>query len=154
MSLNTPATFRYPHKNTRKFKRVVDVYDPLAIEVIQECVDSQPKYGWRLFRASAVTLRRNLKLLTTDLGWIHIHFVPHSLRYGGAVYNQHCRGMTLPDVQIRGRWKKLETCQAYFEKGMAQLFDFQFPPEHKGRLQDSERTKHAIRNLLRQQSCQ
>lgn len=122
-----------PDKRAR-IKKLVDIHETLAVSILVACRRTQSQKDWRLFRAAATTLRTKLQELLKRLKWSHLNFVPHSLRYGGAVYDHHVRGLSIEDVQLRGRWKQLDTCRAYVEKGMSQLFNLDFPKESHQRL--------------------
>lgn len=120
-----------------------------AYQLLEHLVESQPIADWRLFRASSSTLRRKLNILCRDLGWEGLRFVPHSLLYGGAVFDKSLRGLSIEDIKVRGRWKILETCEAYVTKGLGRLFNLRIPPQSRKALARAERKQVRMQRLLR-----
>lgn len=82
---------------------MVDVPDELAVSLLRYMVLSRRRGDLRLFRAEAPTLRKKMRSICADLHWTHLNLVPHSLRYGGAVDDRYVRGLSMDEVQTRGR---------------------------------------------------
>lgn len=68
-----------------------------------------------------------MERLRLDLGWAKMHFVPHSMRYGGAVYDLGVPNLLIADIQHRGRWATYESCDSYVSKCTSGLFQTCFP---------------------------
>jgi len=54
-------------------------------------------------------------------------YVPHSLRHGGAT-DAFESGMSVEDVQLRGRWASTKSARRYIQSGPAKLLSLQVPP--------------------------
>lgn len=106
---------------------MLDVPDPLAVALLRLMLTMRRPRDLRLFQASAATLRKRMKTLCEDLGWTHLRLVPHSLRYGGAVYDRFVRKLPIECVQTRGRWLVLSSCEAYIAKGLSSLASVHYP---------------------------
>ena len=100
---------------------MVDVPDPLAVGLLRLMLAIRNPRDLRLFQASAATLRKRMNILCKDLGWTHLRLVPHSLRYGGAVYDRFVRRLPIEAVQARGRWHAISSCESYIRKGLSSL---------------------------------
>lgn len=57
------------YEKRQKTPRLVDVSDPLCIELFKVLTETQTANDCRFFRASSATLRRKLKKLCRELGW-------------------------------------------------------------------------------------
>ena len=106
---------------------MVDVPDPLAVALLRLTLEIRHSRDLRLFQASASTLRKRMGILCQDLGWTHLHLVPHSLRYGGAVFDRFVRKLPIEAVQVRGRWRVISSCDAYITKGLSSLANVRYP---------------------------
>lgn len=133
----------------QKSPRIVDVYDELCVELLSLLVETQPAEDNRLFRACSTTLRRKLKVLCRELGWSHLNFVPHSLRYGGAVHDKAVRNLHVGDIQQRGRWKNADTCLAYIQKGLGSLFALKFPRSSHKEMRNAPKIRKKMLRVLR-----
>lgn len=133
----------------QKTPRMVDVYDNLGVELLYVLTETQPANDWRLFRASSSTLRQKMKTLCKALGWEHLNFVPHSLRYGGAVYDKSVRNLHVGDIQQRGRWRNPDTCLAYIQKGLGRLFRLNFPKSSEKELRGAAGIRKKLLRVLR-----
>lgn len=78
---------------------MVDVYDELCIELLELLTETHPANDWRLFMASSAILRRKLETLCREVGWQDLNFVPHSLRYDGAVYEKAVQNLHVAEIQ-------------------------------------------------------
>ena len=47
-------------------------------------------------------------------------YVPHSLRHGGAT-TLYMSGVSVENIKVRGRWKRLDTCERYIQSGEAAM---------------------------------
>jgi integrase len=73
-------------------------------------------------------LRRLMREACVSLGLGHTHYVPHSLRHGGATAD-FLRTHSVEHVQFRGRWRSMESCRRYVQSAQALLAQQQVPPE-------------------------
>ena len=55
-----------------------------------------------------------------------LHFVPYSLRRGGATTAYH-NGETLDALVTKGRWQSVSTAQSYLDCGLQALFQLSLP---------------------------
>lgn len=97
------------HDKRQKSPLIVDVYDDITIKLLRLMYETQPVNDERLFKASAPTLRRNLKTLCKDLGFTHLGILSHSFRYDGTVYYKDVRGILIGHIEQRDRWQEAET---------------------------------------------
>ena len=85
-----------------------------------------PSHGNPLvFDLSAAKLRRLMHEACISLG-VRGHYVPHSLRHGGATFD-FLRTRDIDHVQFRGRWKSMETARNYVQTARALLAAQQVP---------------------------
>lgn len=138
--------------------RVVDVPDKLAVDFLRWLLATRPTtapWDLRLFRASATTLRKRMAELCEDLEWGYLGWVPHSLRYGGAVHDYCVRGLSVAEVQLRGRWHALSSTESYLLNGMAALASQSFSTRSQRRLRrivrEIPRLSRQLRRLSRQE---
>ena len=71
----------------------------------------------RLFSFSAAVFRKELKAACGELG-VGFHYTPHCIRDGGASLD-YMTGVLMADIQIRGRWRSIESCTHYIQAGRA-----------------------------------
>ena len=72
-----------------------------------------------VFPITAATFRMRFKTACQQLG-LSTRYVPHSLRHGGATM-LYMFGTPATDIKIRGRWKRLDTCERYIQSGEAMI---------------------------------
>jgi len=63
----------------------------------------------------------------TSLGLSDCHYVPHSLRHGGATHS-YAEHVPIKDIAQRGRWKSFRTVQRYVQAALAIRLDAVIPP--------------------------
>jgi integrase len=80
-----------------------------------------------IFAFSPDYLRRALRQSCLELGISHCHYVPHSLRHGGASADFLTNG-SIARVQFRGRWKSMESLRTYVQSARALLAAQDVPP--------------------------
>ena len=73
--------------------------------------------GDKLFTFTAGHFRTWIKAECTSLGLGDIGFTPHSLRHGGATAD-FLRGMSVNDIQLRGRWRCFESLRRYLQQSL------------------------------------
>lgn len=71
--------------------------------------------GDKLFTFTTGHFRKWIKAECTSLGLGDIGFTPHSLRHGGATAD-FLRGMSVNDIQFRGRWRCFESLRRYLQQ--------------------------------------
>lgn len=72
-------------------------------------------------------------MICAEVGWTDLKFVPHSLRYGGAVYWKYVRQYAIEEVRVLGRWVFLSTCEVYMKRGIPSLYDLRSRYKARGR---------------------
>jgi integrase len=80
-----------------------------------------------IFNFTPNYFRRLLSSTCQSLG-ITTHYVPHSLRHGGATHD-YLRTKDIGYVQFRGRWKSMESARRYIQQCRAVLASHQVSPE-------------------------
>lgn len=111
---------------------MVDVLDEVAVELLSFMVESKESGKLRLFYTTTGSLHKSIcscihmHTLCTDVGWQHLRLIPHSLQYGGAVYDLFVRGLSVSDLQVRGRWHAASSCENYTIKSFSSLSSQQF----------------------------
>ena len=73
-----------------------------------------------IFAFSPDYFRRAPHQSCSELGLSHCHYVPHSLRHGGASADFLIHG-SIERVQFRGRWKQMESLRTYVQSARALL---------------------------------
>jgi hypothetical protein len=96
----------------------VTVSDPVVRHFVRELVRVLPPDAL-LFPVSAQTFRVRFKTACSQLR-LSAHYVPHSLRHGGAT-RLHLAGVTLEDIMLRGRWASSHSARRYIQSGPALL---------------------------------
>lgn len=99
---------------------------------------SQPgteKRSDRLFAFSTDQFRARMSDLLEIFGLSYLHFTLHCLRHGGATRDRKL-GLSMLEIQDRGRWAQLKSCQRYVQIWSSLAIQMQLPPH--------------IDNLLRQ----
>ena len=67
--------------------------------------------GERIFDTlSLAALEKNYREFCKAEG---VKMSPHSLRHAGPSHDHYFNGMTLQDIQLRGRWQALDSCRRY-----------------------------------------
>ena len=98
----------------------VRVSRPVVAELLAELCSSVPDTSKALvFGFSAAAFRRLFKAACAALG-LSRDYVPHSLRHGGATAD-HCNGVPMDDIILRGRWASLRSARRYVQAGQAML---------------------------------
>jgi len=107
----------------------VPIIDPGVGRLLRLLVRARRIQGGddRLLRMSTSQYRYRFKAICNSLG-LDPRFTPHSLRHGGATH-WYMRGMSIEDVQVRGRWESLKTCRRYVQTAQA-LIATTTVPEH------------------------
>ena len=82
--------------------------------------------GDKVFGLTSGRFRVLFKQAAARLG-LSPKFVPHSLRHGGAT-TMYMLGRRVEDIKVRGRWKRLETCERYIQSGRAVIGTVAVPP--------------------------
>jgi integrase len=73
-----------------------------------------PAKGARLFTFTADHFRTQLQRALPSMGLAHLQFTPHCLRHGGATRDRKL-GLDMQEIQDRGRWVQLKSCQRYVQ---------------------------------------
>lgn len=128
---------------------MVDVPDSLAVALLRLVLTMRRPSDLRLFQASASTLRKRMKILCQDLGWTHLNLVPHSLRYGGAVFDRFVRRLPIEAVQVRGRWRVISSCEAYITKGLSSLACVHYPRSSERMLRETPKLLSVMLRVVR-----
>jgi integrase len=76
---------------------------------------------------SASHYRLLFQKTVTSLGLTDCHYVPHSLRHGGATHS-YAEQVPVKDIAQRGRWKSFKTVQRYVQAALAIRLDAVIPP--------------------------
>ena len=79
-----------------------------------------------LFRFSPARFRCCLRQSVCTLGLSHIHYVPHSLRHGGATHD-FLSGVPLETVLAKGRWQSTKSARHYIQAGRSILLSTTVP---------------------------
>ena len=82
--------------------------------------------GARLFTFNADHVRTQLQRALTTMGLAHLHFTPHCLRHGGATRDRKL-GLDMQEIQDRGRWVQLKSCQRYVQIWSSLAIQMQLP---------------------------
>lgn len=155
LDMNTLALIKIARDKRLADAVLLDVYEPLAVHLLEWVVATQPPGDLRLFRASASTLRKCMAELCRSLGWEGLGLVPHSLRHEGTAYNHYVRGLSVADVQIQGRCHSSSSCHAYLAHGRACLASQTFSQHSKSRLRkirgEAPRMSLHLRRLCRKE---
>ena len=105
----------------------VPIIDPGVGHLLRQLVRCRQRQGGdtRLIRLTASQYRYRFKQTCKVLG-LDPAFTPHSLSHGGAT---HCymKGMSIEDVQTRGRWESLKTCRRYVQTAQALIASTRVP---------------------------
>lgn len=80
----------------------------------------------RIFNFSSTTFRKRLHVVCSGLGLPH--YVPHSLRHGGATLD-HLSGISIDDIMVRGRWASVRSARHYVQQGRALLLEWDMPSD-------------------------
>jgi len=101
----------------------VQVFDSHIVGIVRALRDAAGP-GARLFPVSANVFRKRFEHECAVNGLPH--FVPHSLRHGGATYLSAC-GWPNADVRRRGRWKNSDSANHYIQEGPAAILALKVP---------------------------
>ena len=98
----------------------VRVSRPVIADLLLSVCAAAPDTSKALvFGLSAAKFRRLFKAACAALG-LSRDYVPHSLRHGGATAD-HCNGVPMDDIILRGRWASLRSARRYVQAGQAML---------------------------------
>jgi integrase len=103
----------------------VEIED-VQIMSLLNIVTEQLQPSDRVFPFSAASLRRAIKLSCSNLG-IDTHYVPHSLRHGGATRLSMLK-VSIEEIMRRGRWQSSKSARRYIQSGQALLLSLRTPP--------------------------
>lgn len=104
------------------------VRDPVVARLLHRIVDSLPSPSSRIFPFSAGEYREFFfKGTLRRLGLDHLHFVPHSLRHGGATHDFVIEGQSLDYIKRRGRWASADSVGRYVQQLAAVDLTFKVP---------------------------
>lgn len=67
------------------------------------------------------------KEIVDHLGLNSFHYLPYSLRRGGAT-SAYKEGMTFEQLFIKGRWQNVSTARLYLDQALQELTQIQLPP--------------------------
>jgi integrase len=96
-----------------------DITTLLTRFIHRRCTRQRAELTSPLFRLrSESDYRRMFKDAIRDLGIQHIHFVPHSLRHGGATHALRL-GYDINTVMQRGRWRSTSSADLYLQQANA-----------------------------------
>lgn len=79
-----------------------------------------------VFPFTPSSYRSLLHAVTAALGLSGLHFVPHSLRHGGAT-RDFLRGRSIEQIMHRGRWASTKSAARYVQQGPALLLQSAVP---------------------------
>jgi integrase len=94
-------------------------------ELVRLLVRRTSERQGKLFPFSAQKFRQYFKHVCAELG-LSEHYVPHSLRHGGATF-MHRAGRALSDIMHRGRWAATKSAEHYIQAGPALLLQTSVP---------------------------
>jgi integrase len=104
------------------------VHDPVVARLLHRIVASLPTPASRLFPLTLTAYREHhFKGTLRGLGLGHLHFVPHSLRHGGATHDYVIAGMTPEYIVRRGRWASPKSADRYIQQLRAVDMTFLVP---------------------------
>ena len=66
--------------------------------------------------------------MVSHLGLQKFHYLPYSLRRGGAT-SAYREGATFDQLLIKGRWQNISTARQYVDQALQELSSLQLPPE-------------------------
>ena len=101
----------------------VTIKDPAVGDILLDHIarrSPQSTDNDRVFPFTPARFRRLLTLASVAAGVGYSHYVPHSLRHGGATAD-FLRGVTIEQIMFRGRWKGMESARRYLQTGRAML---------------------------------
>lgn len=111
------------------------VHDPVVARLLHRIVNSLPSSSSRLFPLTQSAYREHcFKGTLRGLGLAHLHFVPHSLRHGGATHDYVIEGRPLEYIIRRGRWASAKSADRYVQQLAAVDLTFKVPAklDHQG----------------------
>jgi len=103
----------------------VEVIDEGVKTLLRQLVGLTPR-GGRLFPFTADSFRRAMHGACTALG-LSKHYVPHSLRHGGACRFHFILGWSFDDTMARGRWDVSSSTRGYLQHLRAIAGAFEVP---------------------------
>ena len=81
----------------------------------------------RLVETAPAKYRAVWKEIVDHLGLNSFHYLPYSLRRGGAT-SAYKEGMTFEQLLIKGRWQNVSTARLYLDQALQELTQIQLPP--------------------------
>jgi integrase len=106
----------------------VTVINPGVAQLLRLLVHARRIKGGRdasLLQLSARQYRYRFKQVCQRLS-LDSTLTPHSMRHGGATH-YYMRGMSIADVQARGRWESQKTCKRYVQTAQALIATIRIP---------------------------
>lgn len=104
------------------------ISDPVVARLLHRCVLSCESPNDFIFPFKAAVFRKHYFTATlARLGLAHLHFVPHSLRHGGATHDFVILGRSEAYVQKRGRWASQKSTNRYIQTLAATDLTYQVP---------------------------
>eukprot|EP00438_Fugacium_kawagutii_P000873 Skav218505 [mRNA] locus=scaffold1564:7454:12902:+ [translate_table: standard] len=91
-----------------------------------------------LTSTSVVKFRELWKLVVSHLGLSSLHYIPYSLRRGGATSNYR-QGTTLDQLLEKGRWKHLQTARLYLDQGLQEYASLSIPASTLPKIRAAQR---------------
>lgn len=112
---NLPGGIDLPHSKTGDNQSVLPRC-PVVLGLLKLLTAGRRKED-RLFSFSAAVFRKALTAACGELG-VDFHYTPHCIRDGGASLD-YMLAVPMADIQIRGRWRSLQSCAHYIQAGRA-----------------------------------
>jgi len=104
----------------------------------------------RLFPFNLDKYRQSIhEVMASDIILNSPRFVitPHSFRHGGATYAYLSKALTVPEIQIRGRWNNAKTCEHYLQEGQYEYVQVQVNERSRIRLNEISSNPGAYFNV-------
>ena len=105
------------------------VRDPVIARLLHRCIIGRPSTDLVFPFTAAVYREHHFKYTLDLLGLGHLHFVPHSLRHGGATHDYVVVGRSEEHVFKRGRWASLKSANRYLQTLAAVNLTYLVPTE-------------------------
>eukprot|EP00438_Fugacium_kawagutii_P004409 Skav228594 [mRNA] locus=scaffold1161:75892:85912:+ [translate_table: standard] len=123
-------------RNHLLWEKVI-IEEKVAIACLRRLCDRK-RASDLLVSTSVVKYRDIWKQVVTHLGLSCLHYIPYSLRRGGATSNYR-QGATLDQLVEKGRWKHIPTARLYLDQGLQEFASLSIPPQAVPKIRAAQR---------------
>eukprot|EP00438_Fugacium_kawagutii_P020958 Skav211849 [mRNA] locus=scaffold305:925833:932175:+ [translate_table: standard] len=124
-------------RNQRMWEKVV-LEEQVAINALTRLTENKQPNDL-LVKESVQKFRELWKSVVSHLGLTEFHYLPYSLRRGGAT-SAYRNGATFDQLVEKGRWKHVQTARLYLDQGLQEATTLTVPSASLRKIRAAQRT--------------